>query len=31
MSMLPFVVSVLLAAIIVAVIVLWKAGANMRS
>jgi hypothetical protein len=29
--MLPFVVSVLLAAIIVAVIVLWKAGANMRS
>jgi hypothetical protein len=29
--MLPFVVSVLLAAIIIAVIVLWKAGANMRS
>jgi hypothetical protein len=31
MSFLPVVVSVLLAAIIVAVIVLWKAGASVRS
>ena len=30
MSMLPVVVSVLLAAIIVAVIILWKAGAKVR-
>ena len=30
MSMLPVVVSVLLAVIIVAVIILWKAGAKVR-
>lgn len=30
MSVLPVVVSVLLAAIIVAVVILWKAGANVR-